>query len=153
MPAPPSAGIVLYRRRPRLQVLLAHPGGPFWARKDAGAWSVPKGEYPPEEDPLAAARREFAEEVGSAAPPGPVLELGSVVQSRGKRVTAWAIEADLDPATAVSNTIEIEWPPRSGRRLEIPEVDRVAWFDLDQARVRILQAQAPLLDRLEAALR
>jgi predicted NUDIX family NTP pyrophosphohydrolase len=130
-------------------VLLVHPGGPFWARRDAGVWSVPKGEYEPGEDPLAAARREFAEELGVAAPAGHVSELGEITQRSGKRVVAWALAGDLDVSRVSSNTCEIEWPPRSGRRIEIPEVDRAEWFPLAQAREKILPAQAPLLDRLE----
>jgi predicted NUDIX family NTP pyrophosphohydrolase len=152
MPAT-SAGILLYRRRPGgLEVLLVHPGGPFWARRDAGAWSVPKGEYEPGEDPLAAARREFAEELGTATPEGPVEELGGVRQKGGKRVRAWGVEGDLDAETIVSNTFELEWPPRSGRVIEVPEVDRAGWFSLEQAREKINPAQAELLDRLARAV-
>ena len=124
-------------------------GGPFWAKKDAGAWSIPKGEYGPDEDPLAAARREFAEELGSPAPEGvPYLPLGEVRQKNGKVVTAWAVAGDLDVTTVVSNTFELEWPPRSGRIQEFPEVDRAAWFDLDTARTKLVAAQAGFLDRL-----
>jgi|SRR5437588_9020985 len=148
-----SAGIMLYRRRPRgLEVLLVHPGGPFWARRDAGAWSVPKGEYGPGEDPLAAARREFAEELGSAMPEGPVEDLGEVRQKAGKRVRAWGVEGDLDAEAIVSNTFELEWPPRSGRVIEVPEVDRARWFSLEAARDKINPAQAELLDRLARAV-
>ena len=148
-----SAGIMLYRRRPRgLEVLLVHPGGPFWARRDAGAWSVPKGEYGPGEDPLAAARREFAEELGSAMPEGPVEDLGEVRQKAGKRVRAWGVEGDLDAEAIVSNTFELEWPPRSGRVIEVPEVDRAQWFSLEEAREKINPAQAELLDRLARAV-
>jgi predicted NUDIX family NTP pyrophosphohydrolase len=144
-----SAGILLYRERSRgLEVLLVHPGGPFWARKDLGAWSVPKGEYGPGEDELAAARREFEEELGSPAPPGEPLELGEIRQRSGKRVRAWALAGDLDEAAITSNTLEIEWPPRSGRRIEIPEVDRAEWFELELAREKINPAQEALLDRL-----
>lgn len=129
-------------------MLLVHPGGPFWARRDAGAWSIPKGEYAPDEEPLAAARREFEEELGSAPPAGPVVDLGEVRQRGGKLVRAWALEGDLDPERIVSNTLELEWPPRSGRLIEIPEVDRAEWFTLHDARTRINDAQAALLDRL-----
>ncbi|TML05641.1 MAG: NUDIX domain-containing protein [Actinobacteria bacterium] len=144
-----SAGILLYRHGDDgPEVLLVHPGGPFFARRDDGAWSIPKGLYEDDEEPLAAARREFAEELGSPCPDGPTLELGEIRQKNGKRVTAWALEGDLDAEAITSNTFELEWPPRSGRRQEFPEVDRAAWFTLDAARVKILAAQAPLLDRL-----
>jgi predicted NUDIX family NTP pyrophosphohydrolase len=144
-----SAGILLYRERSRgLEVLLVHPGGPFWARKDLGAWSVPKGEYAAGEEPLVAARREFEEELGSPAPPGEPLELGEIRQRSGKRVRAWALAGDLDETGITSNTLEIEWPPRSGRRIEIPEVDRAEWFELERAREKINPAQEALLDRL-----
>jgi predicted NUDIX family NTP pyrophosphohydrolase len=144
-----SAGILLYRERSRaLEVLLVHPGGPFWARKDLGAWSLPKGEYAVGEDALAAARREFEEELGSPAPPGEPLELGEIRQRSGKRVRAWALAGELDETGITSNTLEIEWPPRSGRRIEIPEVDRAEWFELELAREKINPAQATLLDRL-----
>jgi predicted NUDIX family NTP pyrophosphohydrolase len=137
--------------RPRAggpEVLLVHPGGPAWARRDAGAWSIPKGEYEPEEDPLDAARREFQEELGVPPPSGPVHELGEIRQRSGKRVRAWALEGDLDATAISSNTFMFEWPPRSGKRIEIPEVDRAEWFDLDTARVKINVGQVPLLDRL-----
>lgn len=144
-----SAGLLLYRMQDgELQVLLAHMGGPFWARKDEHAWSIPKGEYAPDEDPLTAARREFAEELGAPPPDGPLLELGEVRQSGGKSVTVWAVEGEFDPATAVSNTFELEWPPHSGRMRTFPEVDRVAWFDIGTARVKVVAAQAAFLDRL-----
>ena len=144
-----SAGILLYRDRDgALEVLLVHPGGPAWARRDAGAWSIPKGEYDDGEDPLVAARREFAEELGAAPPQSQPRDLGEVRQKSGKRVRAWALRGDLDPSQIRSNTCEIEWPPRSGRRIEIPEVDRAAWFELEQARQKINPAQAELLDRL-----
>ena len=149
----PSAGILLHRRGAGgPEVLLVHPGGPAWARRDAGAWSIPKGEYHPEEDPLAAARREFEEELGVPAPPGPVHELGEIRQRSGKRVRAWALEGDLDATAISSNTIMFEWPPRSGRLIEIPEVDRAEWFDLDTARQKINVGQVPLVDRLHALL-
>jgi predicted NUDIX family NTP pyrophosphohydrolase len=148
-----SAGILLYRVGDRsLEVLLVHPGGPFFARKDNGAWGIPKGLYEDDEEPLAAARREFAEELGSPCPDGPALELGEIRQKNGKRVMAWALEGDLDAETITSNTFTIEWPPRSGRRQEFPEIDRAGWFTLDAARVKILAAQAPLLDRLAEAV-
>jgi predicted NUDIX family NTP pyrophosphohydrolase len=145
-----SAGLLLYRR-PGPELLLVHMGGPYWARKDAGAWTIPKGEYA-DEDPVAAARREFAEELGSPPPDGPLLELGSVRQRGGKTVQAWAVEGDFDVATLVSNTFEIEWPPRSGRRASFPEVDRAEWFDPDTARRKIVAAQAEFVDRLAASL-
>jgi predicted NUDIX family NTP pyrophosphohydrolase len=127
-------------------------GGPFWARKDERAWSIPKGEHPEAEDALAAARREFAEETGTRPPDGPTLDLGEVRQSGGKRVTAWAVEGDLDPAAVKSNTFLLEWPPRSGRRQEFPEIDRAGWFDLDTARRKIVKGQVALVDRLEERL-
>ena len=148
-----SAGLLLFRRTDEgIEVLLAHPGGPFWARKDDGAWSIPKGECEDGEAPLAAARREFGEETGCAAPNGPDLPLGEVAQSRAKTVTAYAVEADFDPDALSPGTTEIEWPPRSGRRMAIPEIDRVAWFPLDEARGRILKGQSVFLDRLEEVL-
>jgi predicted NUDIX family NTP pyrophosphohydrolase len=148
-----SAGLVLYRVRDGApEVLLGHMGGPFWARKDEHAWSIPKGEHGDDEDPLAAARREFAEETGSPAPDGEPLALGEVRQSGGKRVVAWAVEGDLDPATVRSNTFAMEWPPRSGRRQEFPEIDRAAWFALPVARAKVVKGQVPLLDALERVL-
>jgi predicted NUDIX family NTP pyrophosphohydrolase len=145
-----SAGLLLYRRRAGgLEVLLVHPGGPLWAKRDLGAWSIPKGEREAGEDALAAARREVAEEIGLRAE-GPFVELGGVRQSGGKQVQAWASETDFDPAALVSAELELEWPPRSGRHARFPEVDQAAWFALDEARRRILPAQAPLLDRLLA---
>jgi predicted NUDIX family NTP pyrophosphohydrolase len=150
VPTRTSAGIVLYRLATGgLEVLLVHPGGPFWARRDLGAWSIPKGEYGPDETPLAAARREFAEELGVAAPEGPVEDLGEVRQKSGKRVRAWALAGDLDPSRVRSNTFTLEWPPRSGVTQEFPEVDRAAWFELTVAREKITAAQVPLLDRVE----
>lgn len=147
----PSAGILLYRRSAHgLEVFLIHPGGPFWAKKDV--WSIPKGEYAPDEEPMAAARREFEEETGMAVE-GELLPLGVIHQPSGKQVTAWAVEGDFDPAALVSNTCEIEWPPRSGSRMEIPEADRGAWFRLEDARAKIFHGQEALLDRLAAALR
>jgi predicted NUDIX family NTP pyrophosphohydrolase len=150
-----SAGIVLYRRSESggtLEVLLVHPGGPLWARRDAGAWSVPKGEYDEGEEPLSAARREFQEELGAAPPGGEALDLGEIRQKAGKLVRAWALAGDLDVGTVLSNTFTLEWPPRSGRLREFPEIDRAEWFDLAQAKERIVPAQAELLDRLHAAL-
>jgi predicted NUDIX family NTP pyrophosphohydrolase len=148
-----SAGILLYRLADdRLEVLLAHPGGPLFARRDAGAWSIPKGEPDGDEPMLDVARREFAEETGHPVPDGPVMDLGTIVQKGGKVVFAWAVEGDLDPAAAVSNTFEMEWPPKSGRTAAFPEIDRVAWFDGAEARVRVKDAQIPLLERLETAL-
>jgi predicted NUDIX family NTP pyrophosphohydrolase len=145
-----SAGLLLFRRRSAaIEVFLVHPGGPFWAKKDLGAWSIPKGEYVEGEDPLAAARREFEEETGFAAPANAVT-LGELKQAGGKTVMAWAVEGDCDPEKLVSNLCEIEWPPRSGRKIEIPEVDRAAWFAMDEARRRILKSQEPFLDRLES---
>jgi predicted NUDIX family NTP pyrophosphohydrolase len=147
-----SAGILLYRRRGGgLEVFLVHPGGPFWASKDAGAWSIPKGEIDPTEEPLAAARREFREETGLAAE-GHVQPLAPITQAGGKVVQAWALEGDLDPAALCSNTFSIEWPPRSGRQQSFPEVDRAAWLPLDAARRKINRAQVALLDELEAAV-
>lgn len=148
-----SAGILLYRGAgPSLEVLLVHPGGPLWARRDEGAWSIPKGEYGEDEDPLSAARREFAEELGSPPPDGEPLELGEITQKGGKRVRAFALAGDLDATTITSNTFELEWPPRSGRTRSFPEVDRAQWFGLAAARVRINPAQAELLGRLASAL-
>ena len=135
----------------RLQVLLAHPGGPFWRGKDEGAWTIPKGEYGPPEEALAAAQREFTEETGFAVTP-PLAPLGEITQKSGKRITAWAFAGDCDPAQLNCNTFEMEWPPRSGRKQDFPEIDRIEWFALDEARRKIIPAQRPLLDRLEQAL-
>jgi len=144
-----SAGLLLYRWTERgMEVFLVHPGGPFWAKKDLGAWSIPKGEYTGDEEPLAAARREFEEET-SFAIDGEFIELGTVRQAGGKLVSAWAVEGDCDPANLRSNLCQIEWPARSGRMIDIPEVDRGAWLSLREARERILPGQAPFLDRLE----
>jgi predicted NUDIX family NTP pyrophosphohydrolase len=149
-----SAGLLLYRNRGEdLEVLLVHPGGPFWAKRDAGAWSIPKGEYLDAEDPLQAARREFEEELGTAAPDGETIDIGEVRQKSGKVVRAWALEGDLDPREVVSNTCEVEWPPRSGRVIEIPEVDRAEWFALALAQEKINPAQAALLQRLRERIR
>jgi predicted NUDIX family NTP pyrophosphohydrolase len=143
-----SAGLLLYRRKNQtLEVFLVHPGGPFWAKKDQGAWSIPKGEYSAPEEPLAAARREFQEETGFAIE-GDFVGLGTIRQAGGKLVSAWALEGDCDPAALISNLTQIEWPPRSGKIIEIPEVDRGAWFSLQEARDRLLQSQTTFLDRL-----
>ena len=148
-----SAGLLLYRRpQGALQVFLAHPGGPFWRDRDAGAWTIPKGVVDEGEELLAAACREFREETG-VEPTGPFLPLGSVRQKAGKVVHAWAWEGDADPALVVSNTTSSEWPPGSGRRITYPEVDRCAWFDPEAARAHMNPAQAELVDRLETMLR
>jgi predicted NUDIX family NTP pyrophosphohydrolase len=144
-----SAGLLLFRRTEHgPEVLLGHMGGPFFARRDAGAWTLPKGEYEPGEPSWDAARREFQEELGLPPPDGQALPLGEVRQAGGKTVTAWALEADLDPATVVPGTFTMEWPPRSGQLKEFPELDRVEWFGLDRARDLIVKAQAAFLDRL-----
>jgi predicted NUDIX family NTP pyrophosphohydrolase len=144
-----SAGFLLHRDAGGgIEVLLVHPGGPFWARRDAGAWSIPKGEYSDGEDPLDAARREFAEELGSRAPDGDPADLGEIRQKSGKVVHGWALVGDLDPVAIQSNTFTLEWPPRSGRTREFPEVDRAEWFELERAREKINPAQAAFLDRL-----
>ncbi|HEY3262767.1 MAG TPA: NUDIX domain-containing protein [Pseudonocardiaceae bacterium] len=151
-----SAGILLYRRSGgEVEVLLGHMGGPFWQRKDAGAWSVPKGEYGPDERPEAAARREFQEELGMPVPGGDLLqlvELGTVRQSGGKIVTVWAAEGDLDPADVVPGTFLLEWPKGSGRMREFPEVDRVAWLGMDEARDKLIAGQRVFLERLAELL-
>jgi predicted NUDIX family NTP pyrophosphohydrolase len=145
-----SAGLLLFRERSNnLEVLLVHPGGPFWAKKDDGAWSIPKGEFGDGEDPLAAARREFEEELGAVAD-GEFISLDTVKQPGGKLVHAWGVRGDFDPSALRSNTFSMEWPPRSGRQREFPEVDRAGWFGIDAARTKILEGQAPLLDRLLA---
>lgn len=144
-----SAGLLLFRERDgRLEVLLVHPGGPYWAKKDLGAWTIPKGEITAGEDPLAAARREFEEETGARAE-GEAVALMPRRQAGGKLVHAWMLRGDLDAAAVKSNTFSLEWPPRSGRQREFPEVDRAAWFTLDEARRRILKSQAPFLDEVE----
>ena len=148
-----SAGILLYRLVDgEPQVLIVHPGGPFWARKDAGAWSIPKGEYSDDEDAQACALREFEEETGTALPPAELTDLGNVRQKGGKEVTAWAVEGDLDADAIVSNTFELEWPPGSGRVQTVPEVDRAAWFGLDEASAKLNPAQGAFLDRLRERL-
>jgi predicted NUDIX family NTP pyrophosphohydrolase len=144
-----SAGILLYRGSGReLRLLLVHPGGPFWAKKDEGAWSIPKGEYDEGEDPLAVARREFEEELGSPAPAGDMLDLGELVQPSRKRIAAFAVEGDFDANRLKSNLFELEWPPKSGTMQSFPEVDRAEWFTLDEARAKILPGQRPFIDRL-----
>jgi predicted NUDIX family NTP pyrophosphohydrolase len=147
-----SAGLILYRIRDgRIEVLIAHMGGPLWSAKVSRGkrgWSIPKGEYTEDEEPFDAACREFREETGFDPPDSEPIELGEVVQGSGKRVTAWAIEGDLDPAGASSNMIEIEWPPKSGERLSFPEVDRVEWVDPETAGQRVIKAQAELFSRL-----
>jgi predicted NUDIX family NTP pyrophosphohydrolase len=155
-----SAGVLLYRRSgDALEVLLAHPGGPYWSRQDHGSWSVPKGLAEADELPEAVAAREFAEETGfelravTRDPEAPPIDLGEVSLKSGKTIRAWAVEGDLDPARAISNECEIEWPPRSGRTMVIPEVDRVAWFAVEEARRRAHPAQAAFVERLELALR
>jgi predicted NUDIX family NTP pyrophosphohydrolase len=135
-----------------LEVLLAHQGGPFWVKKDLGHWTIPKGEAEPGEELVAVARREFAEETGTKVPDGPLVELGEIRQKSGKLVLGWAVEGDLDPSTSVSNTFDLEWPPHSGVVRSFPEIDRVEWFELGEARRRLKAAQVPFLDRLESAL-
>ena len=148
-----SAGLLLYRRRDSgTEVLIGHMGGPFWARKDDAAWSVPKGEYGPGEEPFDVALREFGEELGAPVPTEEFLPLGEVKQSGGKVLTVWAAEGDLDTAAAFSNTFSVEWPPRSGRLQEFPEIDRAAWLPVDEARTKLVRGQVPLLDRLLDAL-
>ena len=154
MPGMPktSAGLLMYRRSGgAIEVLLVHPGGPFWAKKDLGAWSVPKGECEPAEDELEAARREVNEETG-LAPGGPFTPLQAVKQPSGKLVVAWIVKFDCDPATIRSNTFSLEWPPKSGRKADFPEVDRAEWFSLQEARARIQPGQLSLLDQLERLL-
>jgi predicted NUDIX family NTP pyrophosphohydrolase len=150
MAARRSAGLLLYDTGPSgaIEVMLAHMGGPFWARRDEGAWTIPKGEHADDEDALAAARREFAEELGFAAPEGELTDLGEIRQSGGKRVRAWALRARVDVEQITSNTFELEWPPRSGATRSFPEVDRAAWFDLPTARAKIVKGQIGLLDAL-----
>jgi predicted NUDIX family NTP pyrophosphohydrolase len=148
-----SAGLLLFRQTaPGIEVLLVHPGGPFWAKKDDGAWSIPKGEFADGEEPLAAAKREFEEELGTAVE-GEFIALDSLKQPGGKLVFAWAVRAELDPARLKSNTFSIEWPPKSGKQRTFPEVDKAAWFPIDAARTKILKGQAEFLDRLIAIVR
>lgn len=144
-----SAGLLLFRiSNGRLDVMLVHMGGPFWQRRDAGAWSIPKGEYLQSEDPLDAARREFTEETGFPVPPGEPIALGEVRQSGGKIVQAWAVEADIDVSEIASNTFELEWPRGSGKVQSFPEIDRAGWFDLESAREKLVSGQVPLLAEL-----
>ena len=144
-----SAGILLYRKtNNNLEVFLAHPGGPFFKNKDEGSWSIPKGEFLDDEQPLDAAKREFEEEIGKAID-GDFISLGSIRQKSGKTVYAWAVEGDIDHETIFSNTCEVEWPPRSGKKITIPEIDRAAWFEVDEAKKKINPAQAELIDRLK----
>jgi predicted NUDIX family NTP pyrophosphohydrolase len=148
-----SAGILLYRRHQgALEVLLVHPGGPMWVNRDAGAWSIPKGEYSDDEDPQAVALREFQEETGQRPPTGGLVALGEIRQKGGKVVTAWAAPGDLDPEAITSNTFNLQWPPNSGRWRTVPEVDRAGWFDPPTAKDKLLAAQAELVDRLLAVL-
>ena len=148
-----SAGVLLYRRTPAgVEVLLAHPGGPLWRTRDAGAWTIPKGEIEGGEQPQAVARREFREETGHDAPTGEAHDLGEIRQKSGKLVVAWGYEGDLDPAAAVSNTFPLEWPSGSGDYIDVPEIDRVEWFAPDEARRRLNPAQAPFVDRLLEAI-
>jgi predicted NUDIX family NTP pyrophosphohydrolase len=148
-----SAGILLYRRHQgALEVLLVHPGGPMWVNRDAGAWSIPKGEYSDDEDPQAVALREFQEETGQPPPTGGLVALGEIRQKGGKVVTAWAAPGDLDPEAITSNTFKLQWPPNSGRWRTVPEVDRAGWFDPPTAKDKLLAAQAELVDRLLAVL-
>lgn len=148
-----SAGLLLFRHRDGvLEVLLGHPGGPYFDRKDDGVWTIPKGEYEPDEEPLAAAYREFAEEIGCAPPNGDPVPLGQTVQSNGKVVTIWALAGDLDVTAICCNLFELEWPPRSGRLQSFPELDRAAWFDLETARRKAFASQLPFFDRLREHL-
>lgn len=148
-----SAGLLMFRRRQGLELLLVHPGGPFFRNKDEGAWSIPKGEVEEGAEPYAAALREFSEETGAAAPRGELVPLGEIRQKGGKRVVAWAVEGDLDPSSVKSNTFEMEWPPRSGRKQRFPEIDRAEFFPLELARRKVNPAQAELVERLEQKLR
>ncbi len=153
MPGKRSAGILLFRRVDGdVQVLLGHMGGPLWARRDAGGWTIPKGEYQPDEEPLDAARREFAEELGLPAPAADLIELGTIKQAGGKVVTAWAGEGDVDPAVIVPGTFDLEWPKGSGQIQQFPELDRVAWFGVDEAAQKLVAAQREFLDRLAERL-
>lgn len=148
MPARSSAGLVVFREAGDIEVLLAHPGGPFWARKDDGAWSIPKGEYTDREDQLDAALREFHEETGLSVPQDDVTELGTLKQPSGKTVTAFVVAADPDLRDFTSNTFPLEWPPKSGKVQNFPEVDRIEWFSIDRARRKLLKGQVPFLDLL-----
>ena len=148
-----SAGLLIYKyEENELKVLLVHPGGPFWAKKDLGAWSIPKGEYIEDEEPLKVAYREFEEEIGQNPPDGKTLELGSIKQPSGKLITAWAIEGDLDVFKIKSNLFSLEWPPKSGRTQEFPEVDKAEWFDLEETRRKILPGQKGFLEKLKITI-
>jgi predicted NUDIX family NTP pyrophosphohydrolase len=150
-----SAGLLLYRLigdEPGIEVLLVHPGGPFWRNKDEGAWTIPKGEFDDSEEPLEAAKREFTEELGSSPPGGEYFPLKPIKQKNGKIVHGWAVEGNFDPATLKSNTFSCEWPPKSGRMQEFPEVDRARWFTVDEAKRKILLAQGDLIDELSTIL-
>ena len=148
-----SAGLLMYRYREGIvEVLLVHPGGPYWAKKDVGAWSIPKGEYSADEDPLEAAKREFKEETGFTAE-GDFKPLKPVVQPSGKEVTTWAFEGNCDPAQCKSNTFSMEWPPHSGKQKEFPEVDRAGWFTLEEAKKKILKGQVPILEQFEQLIK
>jgi predicted NUDIX family NTP pyrophosphohydrolase len=148
-----SAGLLLYRGRGGShEVFLVHPGGPYWAKKDLGAWSIPKGEFDSDEQPLDAAKREFREETGCEPPTGPFAPLGAIGQPSGKIIEAWGVRGDCNPASVRSNTFSMEWPPRSGRKQDFPEIDRAAWFDLEEARRRILKGQRGFLTALERSL-
>ncbi|MBV9821172.1 MAG: NUDIX domain-containing protein [Actinobacteria bacterium] len=153
MAAKRSAGLLLFRRQPQLEVLIGHLGGPLWSRRDSAAWSIPKGEYGPDESPLDAARREFTEELGLPVPEAQLIELGTVKQSGGKQVTAWAAEAEVDLDAVVLGTFELEWPPRSGRVQSFPELDRVEWCTPELATERLIASQRQFLDRLAEHLR
>jgi predicted NUDIX family NTP pyrophosphohydrolase len=147
-----SAGILLYRRSGGLEIFLVHPGGPYWKNKEAGAWTIPKGEFTDEEDPLSAAKREFLEETGSPPPEGNYIELTPIKQKAGKLIYAWAAEGDIDAANITSNTYRQEWPYKSGKWQSFPEVDKAAWFSVDEAKERINTAQAALIEELERKL-
>lgn len=148
-----SAGLLLYKRNGKdLQVLLVHPGGPFWAKKDTASWSIPKGEFIEGEDPQAAAQREFREELGLTPPEGQTIDLGSATQSSGKVIYIWAQESDLDISTMKSNTFEMQWPPKSGQMQRFPEADKAAWLTLGEAKVKIIKGQVPFLERLAEQL-
>ena len=149
-----SAGLLLYRQSDdsRIEVLLAHPGGPFWRNRDVGAWTIPKGEFDDDEDPQSAAKREFKEETGAAPPDGEYIPLTPVKQKNGKIVHAWAVEGDFDPAALESNEFEMEWPPKSGRMRKFPEIDRAEWFTVEVAKQKMLSAQAALVEELTRKL-
>lgn len=147
-----SAGILVYRKTNIIEVFLVHPGGPFWAKKDAAAWSIPKGEYSEDEDPLVAAKREFKEETGQVAPEGQLVDLGEFKVSSSKTVHAWAVEGEINPKHVKSNMFEMEWPPKSGTKQEFPEVDKAGWFPLAQAVPKIVKGQIPIVEKLAEVL-